>query len=836
MIAEAEAELVDEGDQVVEPASLDRVIRLKQQEISQFVSSNNRSISAVSNIRLSSTLLEPKLLSHPSHLSGSRETAINNKRFLTSFCKRLETKLSLLNFTIANPQTAATPCVSTMSLDSSGSLLAVSSGKGLVTVYDVDEMMFAIQRRFVCILFSVYITNYNSTLFYYRQLSIAPALYFEAKRTVSVLLWSVERPDELLVAFTYSSLLSLYNLALESSDPLFCRILSPTSNATNGGNVSAMFWTDPITRAEHVFAGGTTGIIRCWRRRDNSQYTFAWHVSLHSEPYLFVNVIDEHKLIAVNEAGFTVMWDLNQRKPTAFSSTGNEPCMIRSFAINGGGCPVEKVIYRENRFPDLLTVFTTNGIILHVSLNTQKVLSSITATRVGAEKIVKGLKDVHSTATLHADALQNPTNFTSQQQGDASHITHTDVALASQPKEMAVVVQSRVTGSKIIFMEANPYPQACTDIIDTRMIRKSLKTEIIESCLIRSTEFSYTLPGHIVQAIPGERDILTSHDLQHYLSSQAVASSALSRSFDVRFECGSDSHEGQVSCVRSHVITLVEPYQGPEIIHSEPKTLIRTKLTPRSFPADSSPLLAAQEEKERQQKLIIRELALSPGEVVTKLEAHPTRPLFFAGLDDGRLLVVGPGSGREEDEEDELKGESEETRRARTMSSLITRAPLAMQQQQVVHMPPQMQQPRAVAAGAFDRREDDTLVRGQPIPVITAPIIKVDDDLEQLRFIAQANSSKLPFANNVSNGNKLLKQPATAAVGMRNPFVQIQAQHNKNNTVSMTNSSAVGKRKIENELVGMSKKPGQKENKVQGSSSSISKPVANVLQMFLKKK
>lgn len=146
-MADAEAECIESGCRV-ESSVLERVVKLRQLGIGQFVSSNNRFILSVAASRLSSTLLKPNIRSHPFLLSGSRSVPIN-RRFLALFCQRLETKLSLLNFTAANPQTAANPCVSTMSLDSSGLLLAVASGKGLVTVYDVDEMMFAIQRRFV---------------------------------------------------------------------------------------------------------------------------------------------------------------------------------------------------------------------------------------------------------------------------------------------------------------------------------------------------------------------------------------------------------------------------------------------------------------------------------------------------------------------------------------------------------------------------------------------------------------------------------------------------------------------------------------------------------------
>lgn len=133
---------------------------------------------------------------------------------------------------------------------------------------------------------------------------------------------------------------------------------------------------------------------------------------------------------------------------------------------------------------------------------------------------------------------------------------------------------------------------------------RNLYTGLIESSLLRFPIISYTLPGYIISAIPGEEEILVSIDLQGYLGNDYISNNCYSRSNDICIEYYDPigipvdssflennpkliSQEYTVESVRSNYIRLATSYQGPEIIHGQPKVWIRTSLSVKGWNYDS---------------------------------------------------------------------------------------------------------------------------------------------------------------------------------------------------------------------------------------------------------
>ena len=165
-------------------------------------------------------------------------------------------------------------------------------------------------------------------------------------------------------------------------------------------------------------------------------------------------------------------------------------------------------------------------------------------------------------------------------------------------------------------------------------------------CFRRTTDYSLTLPGNVVRAIPGEREVLVSHDLRDFLTDSALGRSLpgkcsslqfdwsrqesinLLSSFKVSLPLRTSSHF-DLAAVHSHTLHLMAPYHGPAVTNGHPRVLLRTMLAPRGNGGD------IQGEKGHLHKDV--ELTSAPA---TALAAHPFLPYLVVGDKDDNIKIV----------------------------------------------------------------------------------------------------------------------------------------------------------------------------------------------------
>eukprot|EP01033_Poteriospumella_lacustris_P013574 gene13574-9720_t len=96
----------------------------------------------------------------------------------------------------------------------------------------------------------------------------------------------------------------------------------------------------------------------------------------------------------------------------------------------------------------------------------------------------------------------------------------------------------------------------------TGLLRPQPGTALVQSALLKAPEFSYTLPGRVIRATPGQREVFVSVDLQHYLGSVVAYA----------------GQEAVVHHVQAHSVVLDRAYDGPPVVDGYPRVQLRTKL------------------------------------------------------------------------------------------------------------------------------------------------------------------------------------------------------------------------------------------------------------------
>lgn len=534
--------------------------------------------------------------------------------------------------------------------------------------------------------------------------------------------------DEVLVCFSFSCDAWLYNLSRMPEESGYLRILSPKLTRTGGGQC-ALFW-EKTTSRQLVMLGGTNGYVRCFRWKQSS-YDCLWNIRVGSHPDVPVvflyRIPNSSQLLAMNALGVVMIWEINRVEAVAFSCTGNEPALEYSYDFypliaphlvthNQGNYDgyIQRVISvseSSHSVPQdgrLFTLLFRSGLICTIDLVRKTVIDILPRYQHQAHHVPNVIGGRSNEAmTLHADSLSSLHNSSSSTEHNDvpntinhpfQHSSITDIvtitSMSKQPITLLVQPghdQSRNGSATMLrFLQWNHHHQHFSrrfqyqvpNSAKTGLLRSQLGTSVIESALLKCSYFSYTLPGQVVRAIPGECEILVSHDLQYYLGNTAATNSSISRSSDVLLQwlhlsdsrCGDsfrlsqlftqackiadyDSQEATIYSVRTNALVLNEPYQGPEVEDGYPRVQLRTKLLAQHHPSSvgsssssryhiSSNVTAYTNDVDFQSYLLLHEcpipstsLNLQPSSVSSIL-THPALPLIFLGQEDGRVLTL----------------------------------------------------------------------------------------------------------------------------------------------------------------------------------------------------
>lgn len=358
------------------------------------------------------------------------------------------------------------------------------------------------------------------------------------------------------------------------------RILQSKAHPASSQNNPA---TPPL---QYLIAGSVNGHVRCWRLRrttqshNRSECLWNMQVGPSGTPIVHLQRIsNSSRLLAVNQEGLVHVWDLDMAKPTAFSATGSEPALV--FVVdfhallvtnaNSADVRILRVLSGKHNGsqPYHLTVLLSTGLVCTLDVQKRRIREVLRTGDHASMQTVKAIvhvgRDVNAPVTLHADALSNGTvnevlhNLSAQQAFEVSYDdmiivpslpgapppgctatpgvpnnSHVALSLHSNSHDTTTLRYIHLSTASLLaqnrYRYQGPSPHA------TGLLRPQLQTAVVESALVRTTDFSYTLPGRIVRAVPGEKEIVTSCDLQQYLGNFALCQSTQSRCCDVRFE------------------------------------------------------------------------------------------------------------------------------------------------------------------------------------------------------------------------------------------------------------------------------------------------------------
>jgi hypothetical protein len=190
----------------------------------------------------------------------------------------------------------------------------------------------------------------------------------------------------------------------------------------------------------------------------------------------------------------------------------------------------------------------------------------------------------------------------------------------------------------------------------------------------RCSKICHTLPGHIIEAIPGSCRIVTSHDLTFYLCAtgnenrygdhseptRASISGMLNgnKSSVLHLKVGTGFAETMcftIDAIFGREISLDKPYNGPSITASLPKNSIRTNLQLKPPPLSDSiravtsvcSSCKVKTEREESSGIFGEHVAqISLPARATAIEPHPCSPFVFVGCLDDSLVVLSAEASR----------------------------------------------------------------------------------------------------------------------------------------------------------------------------------------------
>ena len=184
---------------------------------------------------------------------------------------------------------------------------------------------------------------------------------------------------------------------------------------------------------------------------------------------------------------------------------------------------------------------------------------------------------------------------------------------------------------------------------------------------IKTEHIGCTLPGHLISATLGEREVVTSHCLEQYLSSSVLSQASLERSDRIFFDwslstetylsssssssstgperapyvdsngraCGDDSFEGKVDQIFGNTLLLKEPYCGPTVSGGYPRIRLRSNLVSHTPPPVAPASVGGKG----------RTIAIPSA--VTALASHPVLPYLLAAGQGDALYVISTEFTRE---------------------------------------------------------------------------------------------------------------------------------------------------------------------------------------------
>jgi WD40 repeat protein len=157
----------------------------------------------------------------------------------------------------------------------------------------------------------------------------------DTKRAISDISWSINNPNELVVAFSFQSLLYVYDLE-EPEHP--SRVLESGKDSSSGGGYKVVINIEKTVtkngvdvKKEMIIAGTSYGYIRMWDGRNDKRPVWDFQAdsqaALKGSPVVsIIPISNMTNLVSVTESGIISVWDLNNLTVAAFMSEAKPSC------------------------------------------------------------------------------------------------------------------------------------------------------------------------------------------------------------------------------------------------------------------------------------------------------------------------------------------------------------------------------------------------------------------------------------------------------------------------------------------------------------------------------
>jgi len=521
--------------------------------------------------------------------------------------------------------------------DSVGALVAVGSSNGVVRIFDFDECLAAMHgpsKR----------TADNEAL--------SPIISTPPGPAVTDVRWSIMSDSELAVAFAHRAEVYIYDLyrCQKSRAPL--RVLQTVCGDSydaiaaarrEGGNKVICYLNTPSKErnTEWLAAGGQSGCIHLWEVSSNAAHNSpiapTWKISaevasLRRSAIIGLCPVGKYRMLSASVCGTFAIWDLLNLAPRSFGKQSS-PTLLFRIAHNLSS-PLSGVTV-----PSFSGVHSDIGGKIYATLCSGTVHVLQVWCRYSNKE--KEAEEEWSVTINDAALVARPLRARSQSSSEVGLSTN-----VAEPEVFhAPPCVLMPSGPSVFVASSYPHNKLDEHWLHVRNTTVSMPLHITQrSCvstpiLLRGDQASFTLPGSIVNALPGERAVTVSHDLRSYLCSDLISHSFPSRSSRVLFAWHSDlkvlptSHVAglqKLDGIDSHTLLLQEPYMGPRVRAGIPCVRMRTNLVPSS--SSKSP------ESRRDIKSDIFVRAGSAG--ATVMDAHPCLPYILIGTRADEIHVL----------------------------------------------------------------------------------------------------------------------------------------------------------------------------------------------------
>jgi len=518
-----------------------------------------------------------------------------------------------------------------------GALVAVGSSNGVVRIFDFDECLAAMHGP----------SKHTS-----ENEALSPVVSTPPGPAVTDVRWSLMCDNELAVAFAHRSEVYIYDLYRCQNSRAPLRVLQTVRGDSHdaiaaarrqGGNKVLCYLNTPSTEmnAEWLVAGSQSGCIHMWEVSPKIAYSSSvipvWKISaemasLRRSAIVGLCPIGKYRLLSASVCGTFAIWDLLNIATRSFGKE-SAPTLLSRIAHNLSsplsGITVPSLSGLQSDIGGKLYATLCTGTVRTMQVwcsysKKENRMQEEWSVQVGDPALVARPLHMRSHSSCEADLSANTAE---------AEVFHAP-SCALMPIGSSVFVTSSYPHNKLDEHWLHVRNTAASTALDDPQ-RNCPTTPI----LLRSNEASFTLPGFVVNATPGERAVTVSHDLRSYLCSDLISHSFPSRSSQVLFAWPSDL-KAPPACqniaglqkldgVNSHTLELREPYMGPIVRAGVPRVRIRTNLIPSAPKSSES------------RKTIKSDIFVRAGKTgATVMETHPCLPYIIIGTRADEVYVL----------------------------------------------------------------------------------------------------------------------------------------------------------------------------------------------------